>query len=572
MSSSPFRFLLAAAVGAVLCLLAPDTLARGTSFHTEAHPAHWMPWTSDGQPALTSGATFLTHGLRCRGRYCDDVSLLNVESGFTQTQSWWTDSFSEEGNNERVCANNGFVTGLGCSGDYCDSISLRCSQLNNGGVRSNCYWTESISEEDGGKFVAPESLYIAGARCWDSYCDNKQLYLCQADSGGPSFSLSTLASQYAPRLRFDQDSTTGSGEQSKCFPSDAGTYFTQRALGATPISLCNKDSSTIRDNQVPIYYMANQVGTNTVLIRYWFFYAWQSTCFAGEGSHAADWESMAVMIVDGKLSRVAFYQHGGWYSLEAGSFETVGGTHPVGYVGKNAHGTFHDSGGSGGCLYFEDFRNPGGNDYHLDTWNNLQLLARGSGSPAWMNCTGSGCFDGIGHPIEQTGDLRTMRGCGKDGCDRSSVGENIPFQNDPTGADHTAVYIQHSGKVISVPGASTSDGVKLAQLPNSGVDSERWLLESTGDGYFNLRARHSGKCMDVSGSSMTAGANVVQYTCGSGNNQRFRLLPSGNGSFALQARHSSQCLDISGSSTADGALLVQMPCAGTANESFRFAP
>lgn len=550
----------------------PSPLARGTYFHTEVHPPHWMQWTSDGQPALTSGPTFLTHGLRCRGRYCDDVSLLNVESGYTPTKSWWTDSFSEEGNNERVCADNGFVTGLGCSGDYCDSISLRCSQLNNGGVRSNCYWTESVSEEGSGSFVAPESTYIAGMRCWDRYCDSKQLYLCQADNGGPAFNLSALANRYAPRIRFDQEFSTGSGEQSKCFPGDAATYFTQRAQGATPISLCNKDPATVRDNRVPAYWMANQVGTNTVLLRYWFFYAWQSSCFASAGSHAADWESVAALIVDGKLSRVAFYQHGGWYSREAGAFETVDGTHPIAYAGKNAHGSFHDSGGSGGCLYFEDFRNPGGNDYRMDTWNNLVPLARGSGAPAWMNCTGSGCFDGIGHPIEQTGDLRTMRGCGKDGCDKSSVNANIPFQNDPTGAEYTAIYLQHSGRVLSVPGASTSDGVKLTQFSNWGVDNERWLLESTGDGHFTLRARHSGKCMDVAGASKVAGTNVIQQTCNGNDNQRFRLVSYNNGYFALQAKHSDQCLGIAGASMDDGGFLVQSPCGWKTNESFRFAP
>ncbi|WNG27144.1 hypothetical protein F0U62_26370 [Cystobacter fuscus] len=570
------------AVGASLLLFAlvtepqllgvPTADARGTYFHTEIHPPHWLPWTTDGAPAIESGPAFLTHGLRCSGRYCDNVSLLNVESGYTQTNSWWTDSFSEEGAHEQVCGDNGFVTGLGCSGDYCDSIALRCSRIDNGGVRSNCYWTESISEESGGTFVAPESMYLAGVRCWDRYCDNKQLYLCQADNGGPSFDLSAMAARYAPRLRFDQETTTGSGEQSKCFPSDAATYFEQRAQGASPVSLCNKDYSTIRNNQVPAYYIATQVGTNTVLIRYWYFYAWQSTCFVSSGSHSADWESVAVLVVDGRLSRVAFYQHGGWYSREAGSFETVEGTHPIGYVGKNAHGTYHDSGGSGGCLYFEDFRNPGGNDYHMDTWNNLVPLTRGGNSPAWMNCTGSGCFDGIGHPIEQTGDLRSMRGCSKDGCGRSSLGENMPFQNDPAGTDHTAIYLQHSGRVIDVPGASTSDGVALTQFSNWGVDNQRWLLESMGDGFFTLRARHSGKCMDVAGASMTAGTNVVQHTCNGGDNQRFRLLPYGNGYFAIQAKHSNQCLDIAGGSMDDGGSLIQWPCSWTANESFRFAP
>jgi hypothetical protein len=546
--------------------------AQGTHFHSEVHPARWTRWTTDGASAIESDARFLIQGLRCDGSYCDDIGLLEVESGHTQTNGWWTSDFSEEGTSYRVCDDNGFVTGIRCTGSYCDNVSLRCSQLDNGGVRTGCYWTAPVSDDDGGSFVAPESMYVAGASCSGRYCDNMSLYLCRADEGGPSFDHAALAAQYAPRLRFDQETTTGSGAQSKCFPSDPGTYFTQRAQGASAISLCNKDYATIANNLVPTYYIADQVGTNAVIIRYWYFYAWQSTCFASLGSHEADWESMAVLIIDGQLRRVAFFQHGGWYSREPGAFELTGGTHPVGYVGKNAHGTYHDDGGSGGCLYFEDFRNPGGNDYHMDTWNNLVALARGDELPDWMNCHGSDCFDGVGHPIEQTGDVRSMGGCGKDGCGRSSVGANIPFINDTTGAEYATIVAQHSGRVIDVPGASHDNGVSLSQYTDYHADNQRWLLESTGDGYFTMRARHSGKCMDVAGASQSAGASVVQHTCHGDSNQRFRLLSHDNGTFALQAKHSDQCLDIAGAAPGDGGLLIQWPCAWTANQSFAFSP
>ncbi|HPG49490.1 MAG TPA: hypothetical protein PLA65_10075 [Spirochaetota bacterium] len=400
-------------------------------YYDQFYPPYWLNWTTDGSAAIQCDSSYLTGGFKCKGRYCDDVNLLCRGSGFNQTSSWWTDYFSEEGTNWRVCDSNAFVTGIRCTGKYCDNVSLRCSQLDNGGVRQNCYWTSDLSEEDGGTFVAPESMFVAGARCSGRYCDNMQFYLCRADSGALPDDFTALAQQFAPRLRFDQQFGTGSGEQSKCFPGDPGTYYEQRALGVEPVELCNKSYASIANNQVPVYYMAKQAGTNTVVIRYWYFYAWQSTCFTSFGSHSADWESMAVLIVDGQLRRVAFYQHGGWYSRNAGSFETVGGTHPVAYVGKNAHGSYHDSGGSGGCLYFEDFRNPGGNDYHMDTWNNMVLLARGSGMPAWMNCTGSGCFDGIGHPVEQTGELGGFGGCNKDGCNKTQVGGNVPFITAP---------------------------------------------------------------------------------------------------------------------------------------------
>ncbi|WP_246053000.1 RICIN domain-containing protein [Leptospira semungkisensis] len=544
--------------------------AASSYFHTEIYPPHWLQWTTDGSAPIQMDGPFLTQGLRCNGRYCDDVNLLATETSYTQTNSWWTDYFSEEGTNYRICDNNGFVTGIQCSGSYCDNVSLRCSQLNNSGVRTGCYWTAGVSEEGGGKFVAPQSMYVAGASCNGRYCDNMSLYLCQADNGGPSFDMDALAHQYAPRLRFDQETTTGSGDSSKCFPSDAGYYYTQRATGATPQSLCNKDYSTISNNQVPIYYMASQVGTNSVAIRYWFFYSYQSTCFLSFGNHPADWESMVVLIVNGQLQRVAYFQHGGWYTREPGNYEVVGGTHPVGYAGKNAHGTFHNSGGSGGCLYFDDYRNPGSADYHMDTWNNLQLLSRGSGFPDWMNCTGDSCFDGIGHPIEQTGDLRSMGGCGKDGCGWSSLDADIPFQNDPTGAEYSAITAKHSGRVLDVPGASTSDSVNIDQFSNWNVDNEKWWLESTGDGYYKIIAKHSGKCMDVKGASTSAGMNVTQYSCSGNANQRFQLIPYNDGFYSIQAKHSGQCLDIAGAAMGDGGLLIQWPCAWTDNEKFSF--
>jgi len=551
---------------------AAGELELTAGLHFDGHPPHWTRWTTDGAAAIETGDTFLNRGLRCSGRYCDDIGLLSVESGYRLADSWWTDWFSEEGQNYRICDKEGFVTGLGCSGSYCDNIALRCSQLSGAGSRRRCFWTGAISEENGGRFVAPERTYVAGVSCNGRYCDNLNLYLCQPDDDVAAVDLAARAARFAPRLRFDQETTTGSGEQSKCFPGDAGAYFTQRAQGASSVSLCNKDYGSIAGGAVPVYYVADQLGGNAVIIRYWFFYAWQSTCFGGLGSHPADWESMAVLIVDDELRRVGFWQHGGWYSREPGGFERVEGGHPVGYVGKNAHGTYHDAGGSGGCLYFEDYRNPGGNDYHMDTWRNLVPLARGASAPDWMNCSGAGCFDGVDHPLEQTGDVRSLGGCGKDGCGRSSVGGNIPYIDDPTGADHSTITAQHSGRAIDVPGASTADGVNLTQYSNWHVDNQRWLLESTGDDYFTLRARHSGKCMDVAGASQAAGARVIQWGCHGDANQRFRLLSYGDGHYALQAKHSNQCLDIAGASLDDGGALIQWPCAWTLNERFSFAP
>lgn len=60
-----------------------------------------------------------------------------------------------------------------------------------------------------------------------------------------------------------------------------------------------------------------------------------------------------------QVDRVIFYQHDGWYTRNPGRYEVFESEHPVAYVGKLRHGTYHDDGGSGTCCYFEDYRNPG---------------------------------------------------------------------------------------------------------------------------------------------------------------------------------------------------------------------
>jgi hypothetical protein len=410
----------------------------------------WTDWTTDGAPPAECPDGSLVTGARCQGRYCDDVALRCNSNGFHHGASSWTDEFSEEDNHERICPGDGLVTGLGCSGRYCDDLKLRCTEPVGLKRGTNCYWSAPLSEEDSGTYEFPKGMYMAGARCDGRYCDNISFYLCDVPGATPTpppADPAALAATYAPRLRFDQEFGSGSGKDSKCFPSDAAAYFAARKTGADPIDLCNKSYQTIDAGAVPTYYTVEQkCGSNIAIIRYWFFYSWQSACATVPifnikiGHHDADWESVAVKVVDGKLDQVAFFQHGGWYTKKWGSFEVVDGTHPVSYVGKNAHGDFHDSGGRGGCLYFDDFRNPGDPDMHMDTWRNLVLLHRDATAPDWMTCTGDGCFDDVGHPIEQQGDLCAFNGCNKDGCSRSDVGGKIPFTATPedTGARRAA--------------------------------------------------------------------------------------------------------------------------------------
>lgn len=99
-----------------------------------------------------------------------------------------------------------------------------------------------------------------------------------------------------------------------------------------------------------------------------------------------------------QVAAVTYWQHAGWYTRLANGADSdrffpttsydpgleFNGDHPIVYVGKTQHGSFHDEGGYidfpifnwPECLYFGDFRNnEGRTDLRLDTQHNLKSLA-----------------------------------------------------------------------------------------------------------------------------------------------------------------------------------------------------
>jgi hypothetical protein len=415
---------LGALTGLVCALLATSARAQSwTDFVSEEQ--------GEGRPALcASGAAT---GLRCSGRYCDNVSLLC--SGPAQGDGSWGPYFSEEGSAEHVCPEGQFVTGLRCSGRYCDNVSLRCSSLPQLSIKS-CHWTHDISEESGGTVQYGSGVYLRGVRCSGRYCDNLRSYVCEAEQYDCSTDACRReqARRFAPLLRFDQVQ----GSADKCFPSDAGAYYEARRSGSRA-RICNTDVGSIERGEVPTYYEYQECGPDSAVIMYWFFYGYQDTCTGSLGSHDADWERVAVKLRRGRLDRVLYFQHAGSYTRQGRELSYFEDTHPVAFVGKNSHGSYHDDGGSGSCLYFEDYRNPGGRDLRMQTWRNLVELSDAWHAPEWMRTRSAEHFDGIPAPLARDIDLCSLPGCvgndliigsalcfGQCGCAKSSIG-SAPF-------------------------------------------------------------------------------------------------------------------------------------------------
>lgn len=187
----------------------------------------------------------------------------------------------------------------------------------------------------------------------------------------------TLAARFAPVVYFDQVVPGDSGKQSKCLPQSAEPYYQARKRGDWG-RICNQDVASLTAQ--PTYYELDFVHTS-LFITYWFFYGYQSTCFSDFGGHDSDWERVIVRVSGERVRDVVYFQHDGRYTRRADTI-WIEGEHPVVYSGKNSHGSYHDSGGSGGCIYFEDYRNPGSRNLKWETWRNLKDTD--AGEESWM--------------------------------------------------------------------------------------------------------------------------------------------------------------------------------------------
>jgi hypothetical protein len=90
------------------------------------------PWFSEEYSDGFVDENRVLSGLACSGRYCDNLkmSMHGFEVGIPPIQSsWWQDWFSEEQGYDN-CRDNGYVAGIKCSGRYCDNLRFFCVNYN----------------------------------------------------------------------------------------------------------------------------------------------------------------------------------------------------------------------------------------------------------------------------------------------------------------------------------------------------------------------------------------------------------------------------------------------------------
>ncbi len=160
-----------------------------------------------------------------------------------------------------------------------------------------------------------------------------------------------MAKRYAPIWKFDNAAST--------FPDNITTIWKASGNKSCGSKLTLDDRSIITKKNLNFNtYFDVQVSPEDdrrVFIDYWVIYARQPNCTGNSGGHDYDWEHIVVQFnrTNWNRSTVTYFQHSGSFTKRLNS------DHPTVFVGKVGHGSYDNSGGSGGCCYWADYRNPG---------------------------------------------------------------------------------------------------------------------------------------------------------------------------------------------------------------------
>jgi hypothetical protein len=130
---------------------------------------------------------------------------------------------------------------------------------------------------------------------------------------------------------------------------------------------------------------------------------------------------------------------------------------------------------------------------------------------------------------------------------------------------------RHSGKVLQVLGASTTDGAAIVQAAPAAGTHDQWSLMGIGGGFCKIIAGHSSKAMVVQSASTSDGAGIVQfpYSSAAPSNDEWKIEAVTGGYYRLVNRNSGKVVGIVGGSIADGAAVQQMTWTGATNQQFR---
>jgi hypothetical protein len=131
-----------------------------------------------------------------------------------------------------------------------------------------------------------------------------------------------------------------------------------------------------------------------------------------------------------------------------------------------------------------------------------------------------------------------------------------------------------TGKVLEVPGGSTTNGSFLQVNSDNGQAWQQWNVIPVnsrigGDfSYFTIGNVNSAKSIDVYNWSLDNGGNIDAWDSAAGANQQWYFDYAGDGWFYIRSRQSAKCIEV----TADGLNTDQWDVTGSANQQWRLLP
>jgi hypothetical protein len=152
--------------------------------------------------------------------------------------------------------------------------------------------------------------------------------------------------------------------------------------------------------------------------------------------------------------------------------------------------------------------------------------------------------------------------------DEGATSQDWQLVGDGTGK--VAIVNVHSGMALSLPGASSDAGAQLVQGTPTGQPTQRWKVQSTGDGFYRLFAG-DGSVADVG-----AGGNAVvtaPLQCAAATQEwSLAAVPVAYSVYKLVNQGTGLLLDIQGQPTNNGGATIAVTDDGTASQRWRIVP
>ncbi|MGB5596652.1 MAG: RICIN domain-containing protein [Crocosphaera sp.] len=120
--------------------------------------------------------------------------------------------------------------------------------------------------------------------------------------------------------------------------------------------------------------------------------------------------------------------------------------------------------------------------------------------------------------------------------------------------------VKHSGKVLDIADPSSDYETNAIQSTANGNDSQVWLLEDAGEGYYFIRNKHNGLVLTVKSALTNASVQDVFATIKHGGDaQLWQTVENGDGYYHIVSKANDKVLDVTGASQDDGANIIVYP-------------